>query len=166
VKQELIGRGGKNKIDVTIVWAPMMESDDEASARESAKMFDGTRVTQFYDPERLVGSAFRQQVFPDAYQQALASLPDDHWMREALLDYGPDYGNRPEWDIYMFFDRNAAWGDSAPRPSHFIRHLGRVIETDKERLSLMWIDSYSNAPVEGDLREQIAKAYRKPQESR
>jgi hypothetical protein len=157
VKQELADARDKDKIDVTIVWAPMMESDDEASARASAEMFDGTRTTQFYDPERLVGSAFREQVFPDAYQQALATLPEDHWLHDSLVEYGPAYGNRPEWDIYMFFDRDATWGKSAPRPFHFIRHLGRVVEKDDERLSMMWIDSYSKPPVEAELFDEIAR---------
>lgn len=141
----------------------MMESDDEASAHEAAKMFDGTRVAQFYDPERRVGSAFRRQVFPDAYEQAIAMLPPDHWLRDAMLENGPEYGARPEWDIYMFFKPGGEWSDSPPRPFHFVRHLGRVIETDDERLSLMWIDSYAKPPVEGDLGEQIEKAFERSQ---
>ena len=157
MKQELIGRGGKNKIDVTIVWAPMMESDDEASAHDAAKMFNRTGVAQFYDPQLRVGSAIREQVFPDAYQQALAALPDDHWLHETMVDHGPDYGNRPEWDIYMFFGPQAEWADSPPRPIHFVRHMGRVIETDQGRLSLMWIDDYSKPPVEGELKDAIAR---------
>lgn len=150
-------RDKRNEIDITIVWSPMMESDDEASAREAAKMFDGTRVMQFYDPERLVGLVFRRQVFPDAYEQALAALPNDHWLHEAMLENGPEYGDGPEWDIYMFFGHGAEWADSPPRPVHFIRHLGRVIETDDEGLSLMWIDDYSKPPVEGVLSEEMSR---------
>jgi hypothetical protein len=154
--QELVD-GNKNSLDVTIVWVPMMELDDEASARESATIFAGTRVAQFYDPERLVGSMYRRHVFPNAYEQALTRLPEGHWLREAMLEYGPEYGDRPEWDIYMFFGRGVKWADAPPRPAHFIRHLGRVVETDDGRSSLMWIDDYSTLPVEGVLSEEIGR---------
>ena len=109
------------------------------------------------NPQLRVGSAIREQVFPDAYEEALAGLPDDHWLQETMVDYGPDYGNRPEWDIYMFFGPEAEWTVSPPRPIHFVRHVGRVIETDKGRLSLMWIDDYSKPPVEGELKDAIAR---------
>jgi hypothetical protein len=157
VKQELVDRDKKNQLGITIVWSPMMESDDEASARESAQMFKGTHVMQYYDPERLVGLVFRRDVFPDAYQQALATLPEDHWLHEAMLENGPAYGKGPEWDIYMFFAREVKWEVSPPRPVHFIRHLGRVIEADDGRLSLMWIDDYSTPPVEGVLSEEMGR---------
>jgi hypothetical protein len=153
VKQELVKGKYKKKLHVTIVWTPMMESDSEETAREAAQMFAGTRVEQFYDPENRVGLAFRQQVFPDAHEKAIASLPPDHWLHAELVERGSDYGDRPEWDIYMFFDQGATWGDSAPRPFHFVRHLGRVGE---EGESLMWIDDYSNPPVEGELAESLA----------
>jgi hypothetical protein len=152
VKQELVEPGRKDGRDVTIVWVPMMKSDSEAAAREAARIFDDTRVVQFYDPEQRVGLAFRQKVFPDAYPKALAALPSDHWLRESMLERGPWYGNRPEWDIYMFFDRDAAWGDAPPRPSHFVRHLGRIGEGGQ---SVMWIDDYATIPVEGELSREM-----------
>ncbi len=141
-------------MDVTIVWSPMMEGDSEAAAREAARMFKGSRVAHFYDPERRVGFAYRHDVFPNAYDEALATLPADHWLRDAMLEYGPAYSDRPEWDIYMFFGRDATWGESPPRPTHFIRHLGRILENGE---SLMWIDGYTQPPVEGDLVREVGR---------
>jgi hypothetical protein len=154
VKQELVGHDG---LEVTIVWSPMMDADDEGAAREAATIFAGSHVVHFYDPERRVGSAFRRDVFPKAYEQALATLPSDHWLHDALVEKGPAYGDRPEWDIYMFFDAGAKWIDAPPRPAHFVRHMGRIIETDDGRLSLMWIDDYGKPPVEGVLAEEIGR---------
>ncbi|MCI0452831.1 MAG: hypothetical protein L0Z51_10660 [Candidatus Latescibacteria bacterium] len=151
MKQKVVGRKG---LDVTIVWAPMMEGDDETAARAAARMFKDKSVGHFYDPERRVGLAYRRDVFPNAYDEALASLPADHWLREVLLERGPEYGDRAEWDIYMFFGRDATWGDVPPRPVRFIRHLGRVLENGE---SLMWIDGYTKPPVEGDLVREVGR---------
>lgn len=143
-------------LDVTIVWAPMMESDTEAAARDAERIFKGTRVTQFYDPTRGVGLAFRRDVFPDAFEHAMESLPADHWLKSEFSERGPDYSKQPEWDIYMFFDRGVKWADTPPRPFHFVRHMGRIGENGE---SLMWIDDYSKPPVAGDLIAEIGRVY-------
>jgi len=161
VKQELADRYSNDSLAVTIVWSPMLESDNEAAAREAAAMFDSTRVTQFYDPEHRAGDAFRRLVFPDAYDKAFASLPDDHWLRETMPQLKSRYETSPEWDIYMFFGPELEWGKAPPRPTRFVRHLGRMIEKDGERLSLMWVDGYENPPVEGRLPTEIDRLGRK-----
>jgi hypothetical protein len=155
VKQELVDRYSSDSLAVTIVWSPMMTGDSEETARVSATMFDSVRVEQFYDPERRVGNEFRRLVFPDAYDKALSSLPADHWLRESMPQMKARYATGPEWDIYMFFDPVNEWKEAPPRPTRFVRHVGRVIEKDDERLSLMWIDDYSNPPVEGSLPVEI-----------
>lgn len=160
MKQELVDRYPSDSLAVTIVWSPMMTGDSEETARASATMFDSARVEQFYDPERQVGNAFRRSVFPDAYDKALSSLPSDHWLRESMPQMKARYADGPEWDIYMFFEPGLEWNDAPPRPSRFVRHLGRVIEKDDERLSLMWIDDYSNSPVEGSLPVEIDRIAR------
>ncbi len=155
VKSELVDRFPANKLDVIIVWAPMLESDSEAAAKETARMFDNTAVAQFYDPNILAGKAYRHDVFPDAYDKGVASLPNDHWLHEMIPDWGGELG--PEWDIYMFFDKKADWRETPPQPSRFVRHLGRIVEHGDEYLSLMWIDDYSNPPIEGNLYNEIRR---------
>lgn len=157
MKQELVDRYPNDSLVVTIVWSPMMTSDNEAAAHGAAAMFDSALVEQFYDPDRLVGTAFRRQVFPDAYKKAFASLPKDHWLREEMPQLKSRYETSPEWDIYMFFRPGLEWEEAAPRPTRFLRHLGRVIEKDGEWLSLMWIDDYGNPPVEGHLPPEIGR---------
>ncbi len=160
MKQELVDRYPGDSLAVTIVWSPMMSGDSEETARSAATMFDSTQVEQFYDPARRVGNDFRRRVFPDAYEKILSSLPDDHWLRESMPEMKARYASSPEWDIYMFFAPALEWKDAPPRPTHFVRHLGRIIEKDGERLSLMWVDAYDNPPVEGNLRDEIARSGR------
>src|SRR5262245_53618179 len=143
-----------------IVWSPMMPGDSEGAARESAAMFDTTRVVQFYDPNRRVGDAFRRDVFPDAYDKAFNSLPKDHWLRESLPLLEARYRKSPERDIYMFFAPGLEWKKAPARPTRYVRHLGRIIEHDHERLSLMWVDDYANPPVEGQLPDEVSKLAR------
>lgn len=127
-----------------------------AAAFERARSI-AVRVEQFYDPDRRAGDLFRRRVFPDAYESALASLPAHHWLRESMPQMGVGYEMSPEWDIYMFFGPGLEWGDAPPRPTRFVRHLGRIIEKDGERLSLMWIDGYENPPVEGQLSDEVGR---------
>jgi hypothetical protein len=157
VKQELVERYSSDSLTVFIVWSPMMPGDNEDAAREAAAMFDKANVTQFYDASRGVGNAFRHDVFPDAYEKAFASLPPDHWLRESMPQMKSRYATSPEWDIYMFFDGDAEWKRVPPHPTRFVRHLGRVIEKDDERLSIMWINGYGSPPVEGTLPSEVGR---------
>lgn len=157
MKQELVDRYPSDSLRVSIVWSPMLPSDDETAARVAAATFDSTHVEQFYDPDRRVGDVFRRRVFPDAYDKAFASLPADHWLREEMPALKSRYQMSPEWDIYMFFGPGLEWGEVPPLPTRFVRHLGRVIEKDGDRLSLMWIDGYDNPPVEGRLPTEIGR---------
>jgi len=156
VKQKLADRYSSDSLAVILVWAPMMASDSEDAARESARMF-GPAVVQFYDPERAVGHTFRREVFPDAYEKGYASLPPDHWLRESMSQMKSRYDNSPEWDIYLFFGPGLVWKDAPPFPTRFVRHLGRIVENDDGMLSLMWINDYSNPPVEGQLFDEVER---------
>ncbi len=156
MQQELIDRYPEDSLAVTIVWSPMMPADSEDAARKSAGMFP-PRVAQFYDPKRRAGGAYRRDVFPDAYEQIRAALPDDHWFREFLSQLKSRHEKEPEWDIYMFYAPGVTWRDEPPHPTRFVRHMGRVIEHEEEHLSLMWVDGYGTLPVEGRLPDEIER---------
>jgi len=141
---------------VIIVWAPMMPGDDYAAARKATANF-GNRATQFWDPNKEVGREYRTAVFSDAYEKMYASLPPDHPLREDMPRLKERYTTRPEWDIYMFFAPGVEWGATPPPPTRFVRHLGRIIEKEGERLSLMWVDDYASPPVEGNLSDEIGR---------
>ena len=45
-------------LGIHVVWAPMLGSDDEESARKISKMFDDPRVEQYWDPDRRLGTSY------------------------------------------------------------------------------------------------------------
>jgi hypothetical protein len=152
VKQEWVDRAPTDLAETMIVWSPMIPGDNEAAAREAARRFEGATVAQFWDPENRAGTAYRSSVFPNAYAKVAAALPADHWLRGSLSALAEPYKNGPEWDIYMFFARGVHWNESAPRPTRFVRHMGRQ---DGDQRSLMWIDDYASAPLMGSLGHEI-----------
>lgn len=83
-------------IGVGVVWIDMLGSDDEASARRAATIFDDARVRQFHDPHQRAGRAFGA---------ALA-------------------GGSAAWDIYMFFPAGTRWESSVPAPAEWLHQLG------------------------------------------
>ena len=52
-------------ISVSIVWEAMLPSDNEAAARESSKIFNDPRVRQFWDPNKLSGTAYSRDAYPN-----------------------------------------------------------------------------------------------------
>lgn len=141
--------------EVFIVWAPMLGADDAAAASASAADLVAPRVHQYWDPRRLAGLAFRHDVFPDAAARMKSSVPPGHFFAPYLDSRDP---NRPEWDIYMLFDSSTRWNGSAPAPGHWVRQVARFASsTDKGLVSLMWMDSYGNPPVEGSLAERLGE---------
>lgn len=96
-------------LSASIVWIDMLPADSAKRAAEAAALFTDSRVRQYHDPRdrRLAGDAFG-----------------------ALLLY-PDTG--PAWDIYMFFDQNAAWVDRPPRPTEWVHQLSGGRRADPER---------------------------------
>jgi hypothetical protein len=92
--------GPDDRLEVFVVWLPMLPSDSLQSATESARIFEGTHARQFWDGEqalaRLVG-------------ESVAIAP-------ATL----------AWDIYLIYDRDAVIGDRAPVPLDWVHQLSRV----------------------------------------
>lgn len=153
VKQELIRRLHMSPEQVIIVWSSMMSGDDYAGARKVTAEF-GNRATQFWDPNNEVGREYRTSVFPNAYEDVKASLPEDSWMHTvAGLEHS--FTTRPEWDIFMFFAPGVRWETTPPEPTRFIRHIGRRTFEDAGSLSVMWVDTYRSAPVRGELSNEL-----------
>jgi hypothetical protein len=154
IASEIVGHYDESDVDVTIVWSPMMKKDDEAAARESAKMFDGERVAQFYDPERLVGYLYRFDIFPGGADEMAASIPREHPFHDVIAERAQTERERPEWDLYMWFEPGKRWKRDAPEPSRFIRHVAHWDE-DGKKMSLMWIDDLARAPVVDTLGDRM-----------
>jgi len=154
VASELIDHYKGVDFAVSIVWAPMLEGDDEASAREAAQMFDDPRVVQYWDPERFVGYLYRFDVFAEGAAQMAASLWPSHPFYESMQKRADTDHDRPEWDLYMWFEPGLEWEKDAVAPSRFIRQFAHWQEGGAT-LSLMWIDSMESAPATSNLADMM-----------
>jgi hypothetical protein len=73
---------------LAVVWIDRLPSDDEGAARRAHALLDDPRVTHFYDPDQHAGRAWA----------GVLGLQD------------------VAWDVYLLFDDQAAWGNTAPAP--------------------------------------------------
>jgi len=145
-------------IDVTIIWADMLAPDGKDTVQTSSAIFDDPRVTQFYDPERVVGTAIRNHVFPDSIAQMKSSLDPDHVLMPKLRS-GKRMG--PEWDIYMFYTPGTTWEEAPPAPATFLRQVIFYGTEGNGPTGLLWKDSYANTPIESDLELEIHEIAKK-----
>ncbi|MCZ6834833.1 MAG: hypothetical protein O7G85_03585 [Planctomycetota bacterium] len=140
-------------VRVTIVWAPMLASDTQAAAKASMDIFaDHPNVTQFWDPDRRAGLAYRHDVFPRASQEMASSLPEDHFFKPYATGRASD---QPEWDIYMFFEPASSWSRTPPTPTSWLRQTARFKTEAGETESLMWKNDYRQPPIQGQVLDQL-----------
>lgn len=128
-RQSVLERHRGKDIAIFVVWVPMVESDDEAAAREMAKLFaDDPRVLQLWDPERKIGAAYR-----DAHSPASETT---------------------EWDIYLWYAKEARWADPAPAPVELLRQFDWV----GDGKSVLARGSTTAQRYEASLPDEMAKA--------
>jgi hypothetical protein len=104
-----------------VVWTNMLPDDADANIGEVAGMMRDNRVRSFHDPERRAS-------------EAIAAALGAEGMRA--------------WDVYLFFDSEAEWGDRAPGPHGWVHQL-----TDA------WADPIRRRrgrPLEAELAELLA----------
>jgi mercuric ion binding protein len=150
VRAALLDEHADARLELLVVWAPMLPGDDLAAARASSALVRHARVRQFYDPGRRVGSAFRAEVFPEAVARMRASLPPGHFLTRPFATRDPA---QPEWDIYLFFGPDSEWAATAPPPRRFVRQ----VELREGRSSVLWKDDYAKAPIEASLEVELRR---------
>lgn len=83
---------------VMVLWEPVLEGDDLATATAASGLVRDPRVTQLWSPERVAGKAF----------QATAGFEDT-----------------PAWDVFLVFASDAAWpDDGVPTPEVMMHNTG------------------------------------------
>ncbi|MGD2252926.1 MAG: hypothetical protein PVF70_08440 [Anaerolineales bacterium] len=96
-------------LNIIIVWLKMYEADSLDVVHEASKLYiKDARVSQFYDPERLVG-------------------------REVATRFGANPGE-VAWDVYLFFDPHSAWNELLPLPEDWAHQLTSSNWVDPRRL--------------------------------
>lgn len=96
-------------IRLSIVWIEMLPTDSfEAAQRMAARMIE-PRVRHYFDPRTThrAGMAFADGI-----------------IRE---------GQGPAWDVYLFYDREAAWSDGPPLPVEWCHQLSGEHRADPSR---------------------------------
>lgn len=77
-----------------MVWSPELEADED-DVPGATRLMSDPRVAHFWDPEATVGRGFS----------------------------GVLGTTEPAWDVWMLFDREARWGEQAPKPAWWEHQL-------------------------------------------
>jgi hypothetical protein len=97
------------KLDIFIVWLKMYTADSLDAVQDASRLFSNdSRVTQFYDPEKLIG-----------------------------LEVADGLGAKPgdvAWDVYLFFAGREVWVDRLPQPLDWVHQLKGSSWAESERL--------------------------------
>lgn len=145
VRKEIVDRYPAAKVTAVSIWIPMIPTDNEQAARNSATILPADRGPQFYDARQTAGWAYARGTFAEFVSRSRKSLPDGHYLAEHFDN--PQERDRPQWDLYMLYAPGVRWTDDPPMPTHWIRHCGR---TDGAN-STYWLDSPDAPPRQGDL---------------
>lgn len=87
----------------------MYEADSLDVVHETSKLFSkDSRVSQFYDPEKLVGM-------------------------EVAKDFGANV-DEVAWDVYLFYNPHSEWTEPLPLPTDWIHQLESSSWADPTRL--------------------------------
>ena len=104
-------------LSVTVVWVPMLPSDNEQTAVRAAGLFQDERVTQFYDPARLSGVAWSRDLFASLAQRALSSNTPHGFPTSWIEVLAAKPEQAPIWDVVFFYPGGVEWQGKAPVPA-------------------------------------------------
>ena len=100
MQTELLDKIKDDRLNLHIVWTPVLQNDDHNAALVSQRIIHDPRATHYWDGDMVLGTAYGQAV----------ELPN-----------GRDFA----WDIYFAFDHGVEWTDRVPEPADFAHQLGR-----------------------------------------
>lgn len=118
-----------SRLEMLVVWVPMLSGDSRALSREMAERTDDPRVVyQAWDEERLTGFA---------YAKTMQSA-DERWRA----------GDGPAWDVYFVYPGEAVWdGELPPAPAYWqhqgagpnenVLNYGRLEEETEKQLAAL-----------------------------
>ena len=96
------------EISLMVVWMRMYEADSLDAAENASELFrSDDRVVQFYDPEKMIGLAIAKGLGAEEDEVA--------------------------WDVYLFYDGGARWGDRPPEPLAWAHQLSESSWADPSR---------------------------------
>ncbi len=153
--KEAVEAYSRDELSVIVVWIPMLGSDNEQTARQAARMFTDPRVTQFYDENRLSGIAYSRDMFFPHRADAIAAIPEGHFLKERLADMRdvpPE--QMPLWDATLYYPQGTIWGTTVPLTDRWSKQLLFVGRGNGQQ-STFWVDSLKQPPVETDWYDEV-----------
>lgn len=102
VIQKVLDNVKSEEVRVYSAWVPMLASDTQVAVDRAAENLPDRRVTHYWDRNA-----------------------------ELVTNFVPvlGLGNRPAWDVYMCYDRDAEWKDLPPKPNFWQEQLGLSDDT-------------------------------------
>ncbi len=98
VQEEVLRGIQSERLNVFVVWEPILRADSVIAARKATTLFRDPRVENFWVESQQVGELF----------QASIGLETE-----------------PAWDVYLVYPPGATWtGDAPPAPEFFMHQLG------------------------------------------
>lgn len=155
MQKEAVEAYSRDELSVIVIWIPMLGSDNEQTARQAAQMFTDTRVTQFYDANRLSGIAYSRDMFFPHRADAIAAIPDGHFLKELLADMRdvpPE--QMPLWDATLFYPKGTTWSTTVPLTDRWSKQL-LFAGGGSGQPSTFWVDSLKQPPVETDWYDEV-----------
>jgi hypothetical protein len=150
--------------NLSIVWLPMLSTDDATAASSSASQFQDSRVTQFWDPARLAGVTWATEFQVDLVPALLAVVPEDHHLRLYVEQWIADPANHPAWDIAYFYPAGVKWLERVPAPESWTKQVGfwgleePPDSSAAENLTTgtFWTDRSLREPIDSDWTTEFA----------
>jgi len=157
VRKEIIESYPDADLSIIMVWLPMVPGDGERAARRRARELRDPRVRHFYDPDKLVGLAFAEDVFGDCIGQALTALPNNHRLREHLEQWqGEPAARRVVWDAFFVYPQDFHWSDRVPKPARWAKQVEFFPGGGPgEPTGTFWADDCATTPYASDWHAEV-----------
>lgn len=157
--KEIAEKYSEDEVSVHVVWMPMVPGDDEQAARSSAKMYGGHAVHQYYDAQRIVGLAYRAEVFANCLRDAIGVMPKDHPLYADLTEWASTpRGEGPLWDAVLFYPPSVEWREEMPRPAAWSKQVGFFGSDAGPITGMFFRNSCTEPPTESDWHVEVRNA--------
>lgn len=117
---ELLAEFPDAKLRVQVVWEPVLKSDIAAPVSRVLGLLDDRRITQYWDPNRVISSDLVRSVNED---------PKRYGRKEQLP---PDF---IAWDVVAVFAPSAHWERDLPTPAHYDGPVVHAINSTRQAIA-------------------------------
>lgn len=117
---QLLAEFPEAHLRVLVVWEPVLKSDIAAPLTRVLGLLDDRRVTQYWDPGRVISADFVRSV------------------NEAPARYGREEDLPPgfvAWDVVAVFSNSAQWDRDLPAPVHYDGPVVHVIDATRKAIA-------------------------------